>query len=655
MKKITNESLFELKSVTQPKVAGDNIFYIETSINKEENRYDGRICSVNMATKKITEWGTNDYENHSMDISPDKKTLSFISSKSDNEKPQIFIMSIAGGRAEQVTTEEEGVSSYSWRSDSQEMYYQIAKKNKKDDEEDKKEAKKLPEPSIITKTMYKLDGQGVMPTDLTYYYKRINLQSKEVTELYQSDKGFSVGYVAKDESYLIITKEVDSEKNWTFGRGEVYLIDLQTKEMTLLTKSLPHGSFFFAKMSPDEDTLLLIGNEFEYDFVSQNKLYTYNMKTQELVCFTKDLDIEIGDLIVADFQQNMTGAQIEWLNSQEFYFPATVEGKIVLYVGNVNGTITKAIDKKWHLTGTELINQTRLAITYSTPSKPSELAIYDLVTQDYVVLYNPNSEFEKEHTIVEPVNFHFKGYDNWDIEAWYLPPVDGSDKHPAVLNIHGGPQVCYGHSFFHEMQMLAAKGYGVMMMNPRGGNSYGQEFVASILGDYGNHDFDDLMIGVDEFLKRFPSIDEEHVYVTGGSYGGFMTNWVVGHTDRFKAAVTQRSISNWISFYGTSDVGAFFVEYQLQHDLSDFNDLWRMSPLAYASNATTPLLLLHGQSDLRCPLEQAEQFYTAMKKNNVDTKLITFPQSTHGLSRIGLPNLRIKRLEAITDWFSAHK
>src|SRR5699024_9323530 len=207
-----------------------------------------------------------------------------------------------------------------------------------------------------------------------------------------------------------------------------------------------------------------------------------------------------------------------------------------------------------------------------------------------------------------------------------------------------------GETFFHEMQVHAANGYGVLMLNPRGGNGYGQDFVRAILGDYGNKDFDDLMLGTDAVLKNHPEIDEDKLYVVGGSYGGFMTNWTVTHTDRFRRAVTQRSISNWISFYGTSDVGAFFVEFQLQRDLSDAEGLWKLSPLAYTENAKTPTLVIHSEQDLRCPQEQGEQFYTAMKKQGVETKMVLFPQSNHGLSREGLPNLRMERIKHIEEW-----
>jgi dipeptidyl aminopeptidase/acylaminoacyl peptidase len=192
------------------------------------------------------------------------------------------------------------------------------------------------------------------------------------------------------------------------------------------------------------------------------------------------------------------------------------------------------------------------------------------------------------------------------------------------------------------------------MLNPRGGQGYGQEFVKAILGDYGNEDYQDLMLGLDYVLTEYPEIDKNNVYVAGGSYGGFMTNWIVGHTNRFKAAVTQRSISNWISFYGTSDIGSFFVKYQLNSDLKDIDKLWQLSPLAYADNVDTPLLVLHGEEDLRCPQEQGEQMYTAVKMKGVPTKMVVFPESSHGLSRQGLPNLRMERINEIVNWFSQY-
>ena len=407
-----------------------------------------------------------------------------------------------------------------------------------------------------------------------------------------------------------------------------------------------------------KEGVILAYNSGEHGFVTQVDI-VFNKEGQpgtegSILNLTSGLDVEWGDWLVADFQQSVTGVDPQWMDKESFLVSASVEGKIVLYRLFLDGRNEVLFDKEVHITGAKIISEKELVITYSTTTLPSALAKLDLTTGEITNLYNPNEAYLAEHIVTTPERFTYKGYDNWDIHGWYMPPVEKKDKHAAILYVHGGPQVAYGESFFHEMQALAAKGYGVIMINPRGSNTYGQNFVKSILGDYGNHDFDDLMMGVDYILETHPEVDADQLYVAGGSYGGFMTNWIVTHTDRFRAAVTQRSISNWISFYGTSDIGPFFVEKQLLDDIHNPKRLWEMSPVAHAKNAKTPLLVLHGQSDLRCPQEQGEQMYMAMRKNNVPTKMILFPQSSHGLSRQGLPNLRQERLKAITDWFEEY-
>src|SRR5699024_1937721 len=218
--------------------------------------------------------------------------------------------------------------------------------------------------------------------------------------------------------------------------------------------------------------------------VTQNKLFGYDIEKQELICLTGDDDIEVSDVIVGDFQQQVSGVDIYWLNDQEYLFPVTEDGKILLYKGNREGKVERIFDKRLHLTDADLLEDGKtLAVTYSTLTKPSELALLNLETSELTPLYNPNEAFEKEHEIVEAEMFWYKGADDWDIQGWYLPPAEKKEKHPAILYIHGGPQVCYGETFFHEMQVHAANGYGVLMLNPRGGNGYGQEFVRAILGD----------------------------------------------------------------------------------------------------------------------------------------------------------------------------
>lgn len=656
MEKITIESLFEMKSVSQPLSLGEDAFYIETEIKQDENQYVSSIYRINLETKERTLYGDSGSVNTQIDLSPDQKQLAYLSNDTESEKMQLFVIPVTGGSAKQVTFEENGISNYHWLNDNKTIYYQTVEKPKDEEKEsDEKKNKDWPTKKEITKLTYKMDGRGVIPEDRTYQIKKITLGSKEAETVLEEDRSLSLQYVANDESYLLYYDRLDPEDEWVYG-GSLYKYDVVTKERKLLTEDVPGGMFSFELADEAEEKFLLVGNDFEYKFVTHNRVYLLDAQTGKLTNLTADLDYSVGDSLVGDFQQNTGGPSLWALeDGKTFLFSVTEQGKITLYKGNIDGDVEKVFADNLHITGLDLTADKKKAVmTYSTLTKPSAVAVIDFETNEVTEMYDPNETFSENHMYSKPERFTFKSVKDWEIHGWYLPPVEAKENHPAVLYIHGGPQVSYGETFFHEMQALAAKGYGVILLNPRGGSGYGQEFVASILNNYGDEDYKDLMNGIDYVLENHPEIDQESLYVAGGSYGGFMTNWIVTHTNRFKAAVTQRSISNWISFYGTSDIGPTFVQFQLGRDLSKADELWEMSPLAHAENAKTPLLVIHGEEDLRCPLEQGQQMYIAMKKQRVDTRLVTFPQSSHGLSREGLPNLRVDRLNEIVNWFEKY-
>lgn len=654
MKRITNDSLFELKSLANPKVAQNKVFFIETQMRKKENDYFGEIKSYDLDTKQLKVWSPNNVSVQSFDISPDQTFLSYTAKIEGNEKSQLFLMPLDGGSPIQLTNEESDIISYLWSKDSQTVYYQATKKEEIDaDEKKDNSSKEFPQPIHIEKITYKNDGAGYVKTDLTYAINKVSVATKAVEEVIVLPYSVSFADITKDESQLFININQANEDELAFAKGAIKWIDLKAKSFESFEATKEFASAGFVALNPSETHYLLVTNDFTNGFVTHSKLYVYEVATKKLTNVLPKFEYDLDDSLVADFQQAVHGFEFKWLDDKRFIFSATVKGEIHLFEGNLKGEVEGKLSQSMHLTS-GIEESGRYYITYSTPTVPSRLAVVEADKQ-LEDLYNPNEQFEAEHEIVNPERFWFKGYDNWDIQGWYLAPITEEKQHPAILYVHGGPQVAYGESFFHEMQALAQAGYGIIMLNPRGGSSYSQEFVAAILGEYGHHDYDDLMLGVDYVLAQHPEIDQDRLFVAGGSYGGFMTNWIVGHTDRFKAAVSQRSISNWISFYGVSDIGMFFVEYQLQRDLSDVEGLWKLSPLAYAQNVKTPIRFLHGQSDLRCPQEQAEQMYIAMKKHGVETDLILYPQSSHGLSREGLPNLRMERLNHVKEWFDRYK
>lgn len=258
---------------------------------------------------------------------------------------------------------------------------------------------------------------------------------------------------------------------------------------------------------------------------------------------------------------------------------------------------------------------------------------------------------------LECETFHFerKGTKH---EGFVLRPFDYQEgkKYPAILDIHGGPKTVYGTLYYHEMQYWASKGYFVFFMNPHGSDGRGDKY-SDIYGHYGEEDYQDLMKMTDVFLEKYPEVDAARLGVTGGSYGGFMTNWIIGHTDRFKAAATQRSISNWLSFYGTSDIGYYFAKDQCRGDIYDdkmVENLWRQSPLKYFNNVKTATLIIHSDQDYRCPLEQGMQVLTALIDRGIPAKMIQFKGENHDLSRSGRIKARLKRLDEITKWMDKY-
>ena len=292
-----------------------------------------------------------------------------------------------------------------------------------------------------------------------------------------------------------------------------------------------------------------------------------------------------------------------------------------------------------------------LAAVISDPTHPPELWIGrgNLLTR----ATNHNEGLRRATSLLAPEEFRFKSFDGTETQAWLIKPVDWREdrKYPMILSIHGGPHGMFGYSFNSSFQVYAARGYAVLYLNPRGSNGYGQKFSDGTINEWGGGDYRDLMTGVDEALRRFSWIDQSRLGVTGGSYGGFMTNWIITQTPRFKAAVSVASLSNLISFYSTS------VYQDLIHaefggfPWDNFELLWQWSPLRYVRQAQTPILFIHGEQDNDVHITQAEEMYMAMRRRGVDSVLVRYPREGHGLRE---PKHRVDALERTLAWFDKY-
>lgn len=649
------EDLFNFHSVASPKVSpdGTEAVFIKTHMDEEENKYIAHLFHIHLETKAVSQWTFDEERVSAPAWSADGQKIAFLSNR--DEKNQVYYLSKNGGEAKQLTNFDKGVSSFHWAACGQKIWVNGGvQENETFTYEAEKTKSEFPQPYRTTKMKYQMDGAGLIPQDVFKQIGVVDIETGEVTQFTEGNHQHHLMAVSHDGEKIVVGVNRSENQDREF-RLPLYLVDVKTKEETVIVEQDGHyGSVAF---SYDNQKIAYTGADRTYENATQSKLYVYNCEDKTTICLTENIDAPVGDLVVADAQQGISAPGVVWTTNDELYFQLSTMGDVRLYYGTLDGAIYPASPEKEHIYDYSFVGNGEFAvIAVSHPTHPGELYKQTIGTGERVPLTSFNEKFLEEVTLVEPEAIVYKSEKDWDVHGWLLKPAHfkAGEKYPLIVEIHGGPATMYANSFFHELQLLAAKGYGVLYVNPRGSHGYRQEFVDAVRGDYGGGDYADIMNGLDYVIAENEWIDTDKLGVTGGSYGGFMTNWVVGHTNRFKAAVTQRSISNWVSFYGVSDIGYYFSEWQHGADMTNVERLWDFSPLKYAKNIDTPLLILHSENDLRCPMEQAEQLFITLKSMDKETELVRFPKADHNLSRGGLPNLRVARLNEMTDWFAKY-
>ena len=520
----------------------------------------------------------------------------------------------------------------------------------KDDEKTRKEKleakKKDADYQVIDEVPYWFNGQGFINKNRTALFL-VELKP-ELTVKRLTAPSVKVGAVCVAEDKVYYTTSTVDPRTSRFDKISVF--DTKTKKT----------SSVYGKMKYSINELFFM-NEKLYCIASDMKEYGVNetgniceVGKDELTMIVDPLR-QLHDGVAGDTY--LGGGKSKVVNDGKLVTLATNYDHVEIWKYDADFNKTVLFDEQGTVFCLDTVND-KIAYVRSTEDTLQEVYEMDLNGENIKQITHVNEEVLKDKYIAKPnvINYTSEGL---DLKGWVLLPkdFDKKKKYPAVLDVHGGPRGIYSNMFFHEMQVWAAAGYVVFFTNIKGSDGRDDEF-ADIRDNYGGTDFKNLMDFTDAVLEKYPNIDTKRMCETGGSYGGFMTNWIIGHTDRFCCAASQRSISNWISFSFISDIGLYFGPDQNGckglFSEEDVEKMWNHSPLKYADNVKTPTLFIHSDEDYRCPLPEGMQMMQALAYKGVETRMCIFHGENHELSRSGKPAHRIRRLTEITNWFNEH-
>ncbi|MGI6254844.1 MAG: S9 family peptidase [Acutalibacter sp.] len=513
-----------------------------------------------------------------------------------------------------------------------------------------KEKKEEQDYQVLDEQPFYFNGQGYINKHRTAVFLYEEATGK-LTRLTKENFDVEAAHLSADGKRLLYTGESYTVRRKL--RSGVYVCNLETGETQELLKPRTY-SLYDAQWWGDK--ILLVGTDCKRYGLNENaQFYTLDPATGEVTLLAAYEDA-IGSSVGSDCR--LGGGRELVVQGGKLYFVATIRNASQVYCLEQSGEIRPVFTREGSVDCIEVADG-KLYFIGMQDMKLQEVYQWEESAQTLQPLTSLNEKVLEGVYVAQPEKLTYEN-DGMDLDGWVLLPkdFDPQKRYPAVLDIHGGPKTVYGEVFYHEMQYWANLGYFVFFCNPRGGDGRGNEF-ADLRGKYGTIDYDDIMAFTDRVLEKYPQIDPQRLCVTGGSYGGFMTNWIVGHTDRFCAAATQRSITNWVGFQFTSDIGGEFARDQM--GLGDrgtvwnsVEKLWEHSPLKYLDHCTTPTLVIHSDEDYRCPLSEGYQFYAALQQRGVESRMVIFHGENHELSRSGKPKHRIRRLQEITTWFQKH-
>lgn len=682
---IEAEDLLCIVSVSDAQVAPDGarMAFVRTVANTEQ-RVESSIWTADAGGKGPRAL-TRGVKDSMPRFSPDGRQIAFLRA-AEGTPAQVAIISLEGGEARTLTRFPEGsIRSIAWSPDGTRLVVSYRPKETGGARAVGAGAKARAEgeqPRVIESLWHKLDGDGWFGT-ARHCLHLVDARTGNATLLYDEDSmGEAECAWSPDGSRLAVTTNRDPQPLQHLWKSEILLLDVSARAASatpLRVPDLPIGPKVAVAWSPDGSHLAWAGRAGREGAYSPENLELWvapvarGRRSKRVARGARSLTHRSDFCLLAPTLSD--SAEVAFKPTIAWRDPTMLLTRIGWHGGGhlaavpLDGSGPRFLTEGLvdHVIGNAARDGRCVAAVRATPTAPSEAGLLELDARATRARWRPLTTFNRDLCdkldLAAPTDHWVTADDGHRTHVWVLRPPAGAPKpprarkargrlrRPAILQVHGGPHTQYGACFFHEMQVLAAQGYIVAYSNPRGSKGYGRDHCAAIRGAWGDRDWADVQ-AVTAHLQSLPDVDAKRIGIAGGSYGGYMTNWAIGHSKAYRAAITDRCVSNMLSMAGTSDYPLIPGEYWPGSNYENPEPMWRMSPIAHFKGVTTPTLIIHSEGDLRCPIEQAEQVFTALMLQGVPTRFVRYPRDTsHGMSRSGPPDMRLHRLRENLAWW----
>jgi dipeptidyl aminopeptidase/acylaminoacyl peptidase len=640
--------LAKIRAVSDPQISPDGrrVAFVHTTVDFEKDTYINDVWLADPATGKSEPFTQGRGKDKNPRWSPDGKSIAFVSTppakEGEKKKPQLYVIPLAGGEARKLTEMEGGVEAPKWSPDGKRIMF-TSNYREKEPETDVK---------VITRIGYRFNAKGYYDGRRRHLFV-VPVRGGKPKQLTKGEYDVDAAEWVDDSTIALISNlEKDAEIT---GEDYLYAVDLKGGEPKKLTDG--PRSISALKPSPLKDVIAYVGHDYGHGAATKQSVWLVPVAGGPSINLTQGFKQDVGNKLSCDVRV-ASPSGVAWTPDAEYImFLTTYKGVAFLQrvpaacgkVEPVLGKVDHSVEA-WSMSKNGVIAYT----TLKTTAPPELWVLRDGKSKQ---LTNLNKEYLAKTDVIGHERFEFTSSGGHVVEGWLMRPPSfrKNRKYPLVLEIHGGPRSAYGNAMMHEFQLLAAQGWAVAYVNPWGSGGYDEDFQTGLPEHYGEQDYADIIEAMDYICSKYPFIDSGRLGVTGGSYGGFMTNWIITHTDRFKAAVTRRSISNWLSFFGCSDIGWTFSKWEMGGlPWLDEEKYLAKSPIRYVKNVKTPTMVIHSEEDYRCPISEGEQLFTALKYLGVPTELVRFPGENHELSRSGAPKHREQNLNHIIRWFKTY-